>query len=72
MNKIKVASDMMKLRNYLKKNDVSPQLEYENIIFNEKKQIYVYTYQAGFKTQKEAEMFKLFGNLIDISLLESK
>ena len=67
----KVALDALRLKSYLKKNKIEPLKVFESSSFNEKNQLWVYTFQCGFKTEKELDNFKLFTKILNIGILES-
>lgn len=65
-----IASSVLKLRSYLKKNDISPQKEFTNI--QEKEGKFIYTYQCSFNTKEEADNFVLFCKVIQSGMLDIK
>lgn len=71
MNIPNTAINALQVRNYLKKNKLEPTLVYENSEFIQSKNLWVYTFQCAFKTEKELEMFKKLCKLINAGILDN-
>ena len=69
MNAVKLGAEALKVRNYLKKHDVEPLKVYETSSFNISKQLWVYTFQCGFKTEEELKIFIALSKVINAGIL---
>ena len=65
-----IASHVLKLREYLKKNSIAPQKEFTKL--QEVNGKFVYTYQCQFETKAEADNFVLFCKVIQSGMLDIK
>ena len=69
MNAVKLASEALKVRNYLKKHNIEPLKVYESSKFNIDKQLWVYTFQCGFKSEQELKIFMALSKVINAGIL---
>lgn len=68
----KGAVDALQLKSYMKKNEITPLKVYETSQYNKKNELWVYTFQCGFKTERELEYFKKLCKIMNIGILENK
>ena len=69
MNAVKLASEALKVRSYLKKNNIQPLKVFESSKFNNEKQLWVYTFQCGFKSEQELKIFIALSKVINAGIL---
>jgi len=65
------AIDALRVRNYLKKNTIEPLKVYQQSRFNKDSNLWVYTFQCGFKTEKELQMFVKLCRLINEGIIDN-
>ena len=65
------AIDALKVRNYLKKNEIKYFNLYQNSSFNKKTDKWVYTFQCAFETKQELEMFVRLCKLINAGIIDN-
>jgi len=65
------AIDAIKVRNFLKKNNIEYSNVYENSSFNKKINKWVYTFQCAFETEQQLEMFKKLNKLINSGIIDN-
>jgi len=71
LNAVKLGVEALKIRNYLKNHDIDPLKVFETSSFNVEKQIWVYTFQCGFKSEEELKMFIALSKVINAGILGS-
>jgi len=69
MNAVKLGVEALKVRKYLKNHDVEPLKVFETSSFNVQKQLWVYTFQCGFKTEEELKIFIAMSKVINSGIL---